>query len=61
MPAPSSPVAAAEGRLAELVAKHPELSAYTRPATAGDIAELGKKLDEIAELLRRLLANGGGR
>lgn len=46
-------------RLAELLEKHPEMGPYTLPATAGDIAELGKKLDEIADLLRRQIASGG--
>lgn len=46
---------AAKARLAELLEKHPEMRPYTLPATAGDIAELGKKLDEIADLLRRRL------
>lgn len=50
------PVAAAAARLAEIAAEHPELAAYTCPATAGDIAEVAAKLDEVADLLRRLLA-----
>ena len=48
----------AKSRLAELLEKHPEMADHTRPATAGDVADLGKKLDEIAELLRRLIARG---
>ena len=54
----SSPqYAALRKRLDETLEKHPELEAYTRPATAGDIADLGKKLDEIAALLRQLVGN----
>ena len=56
---PADRVAAARTRLAELLDKHPEMRPYTLPATAGDIADLGKKLDEIADLLRRQIASGG--
>lgn len=44
----------AKDHLAELLEKHPELRPHMLPASAGDIAALGKKLDEIAGLLRRL-------
>lgn len=47
----------AAARLAEQLEKHPDLRPYTLPATAGDIAELGKKLDEIAGLLRQAVGN----
>ena len=49
---------AAEEELDDLLQKQPELRAYMLPASAGDIACLGKKLDEIVELLRRLVARG---
>lgn len=59
---------AANGRLAELLEKHPELSAYKYPASAGDMDAIGKKLDgiaaslkEISGLLARFAQNGGGR
>lgn len=44
----------AAARLSDLLEKHPDLSAYKFPASAGDIAELGKKLDEIAASLKEL-------
>jgi hypothetical protein len=44
-------------RLDDLLEKQPELSAYKFPASAGDMDALGKKLDEIAELLRRLVGD----
>lgn len=50
---------AAEEDLHDLLTKQPELRAYMLPATAGDIADLGKKLDEIADLLRRLTNEQG--
>lgn len=46
----------AASHLAELLAKRPELAAYTYPATAGDVREVIAKLDEIAVLLGRLVS-----
>ena len=64
----NDPVADARARLSETLEKHPEMAAYTRPASAGDMDALGKKLDgiaaslkEISGLLARLVQNGGGR
>lgn len=41
---------------AELLKKISEAAGCTRPASAGDVADLGKKLDEIAGLLRSALS-----
>jgi len=49
-------LASTRAHLDDLLEKHPEMLPYTRPASAGDIADLGKKLDEIAGLLRSALS-----
>lgn len=53
--------AAAQRRLVDVLEKHPEVAAYTQPASSGDVREVIAKLDEIADLLRRFVMNGGGR
>jgi len=50
----ATPITEAARRLSELLEKHPELSAYKFPASAGDMDALGKKLDGIIALLQRL-------
>ena len=45
---------AAKDSLAELLEKHPELSAYKYPASAGDMDAIGKKLDGIAASLKEI-------
>ncbi len=64
-PLANDPVADARSRLADLLAKHPEMEMYTLPASEGSVRDVVKRLDEIAELLRRLMVNagraGGGR
>jgi len=59
----ATPITEAVRRLADTLEKHPELSAYKYPASAGDIDALGKKLDGIAaslnalrDLMQRLLS-----
>lgn len=52
----NDPVAEARGRLSDLLEKHPEMAAYTRPASEGSVRDVLTKLDEIAGLLRSALS-----
>lgn len=49
-----TPITEAARRLSDLLEKHPEMLPYARLASAGDVADLGKKLDGIIDLLQRI-------